>query len=120
MVAAREHANRFRRDVCGQDEEADGNQLLGASLRACRLQAGPVKSQTTTKPTALSIRLSIPKPISAIEEAAIPATSAIANSMKCQAIPPQARRRARRTMRRRSSPPARVAIPSRVAGTALP
>ena len=56
-----------------------------------------MNSQITTKPAIASIRLSAPNPISAIEPAAIPAPSAIANSTKCQAMPPQASKRARRS-----------------------
>jgi len=54
-------------------------------------------------PATLSIRLSVPKPISAMDDAAMPAPTAMANSMKCQPIPPQARSQARRTRRSRSS-----------------
>ena len=54
-------------------------------------------------PASASIRLSAPKPISAIEPAAIPAPRAIANSTTCQAIPPQASRRARRSSFARST-----------------
>src|SRR5919198_471306 len=42
-------------------------------------------------------RLSAPKPISAIEDAAIPAPIAMPNSTTCHPIPSQARARARRT-----------------------
>src|SRR5262245_26104784 len=58
-----------------------------------------------TKPASDSISESKPKPMSAIEPAAIPAPSAIANSTACQAFPPQASRRARRTSRARRSAP---------------
>jgi hypothetical protein len=61
-----------------------------------------VNSQTTTKTANASIALSAPKPMSAIEPAAIPAPIAIPNSTKCQAIPPQASRRARRCSLARS------------------
>ena len=44
----------------------------------------------------------MPKPTSAIEPAATPAPTAIANSTKCQAFPPQASSFARRTRRARS------------------
>src|SRR5438132_1315847 len=54
-------------------------------------------SRPTTGPARLSTRLSAPKPISAIEEAAIPAPIAIPNSTTCQPIPSQARALARRT-----------------------
>ena len=56
----------------------------------------PVKRQTMVKPAATSIRLSIPKATSATEPAAIPAESATANSITCQAFPPHASRRALR------------------------
>ena len=49
------------------------------------------------------MKLSAPKPISAIEPAAIPAPTAIANSTTCQAIPPQASIRARRSSLFRSA-----------------
>jgi hypothetical protein len=42
----------------------------------------PVKSQRTTKPASASISESAPKPIRAIELAAMPAARAIANSTK--------------------------------------
>jgi hypothetical protein len=50
-----------------------------------------------------SIRLSKPKPISAMDEATMPAATAMANSTKCHALPPQASSRARLTRRARSS-----------------
>src|SRR5438132_10382042 len=53
-------------------------------------------------PARLSIRESAPKPIKAIELAAMPAPTAIPNSTTCQAIPPQARSRARRSSLARS------------------
>jgi len=62
----------------------------------------PVKSQSTTNPASASISESAPKPIKAIELAAIPAPMAIANSTKWYAIPPQASSRARRSSRARS------------------
>ena len=57
----------------------------------------------TTKPASASIRLSAPKPIRAIEPAATPATTAIANSTTCQRDPAQASSRARRSSRARSA-----------------
>jgi hypothetical protein len=67
----------------------------------------PVNSQSTTAPASASITLSTPKPMSAIELAAIPAATAIPNSTRCHAIPPQASRRARHS--RRARPTASVA-----------
>src|SRR5436190_11139456 len=61
----------------------------------CDPRRSPVYSQTTTRPARASMRLSAPKPISAIELAARPAPIAIANSTTCQAMPPQASMRAR-------------------------
>ena len=95
MRSADERADRLDADVGGEDEEAGGDQLLRTTLGGGRAEPRPVNSQTTTNPASASIRLSAPKPISAIEPAAIPAPSAIPNSTKCQAIPPQASRRAR-------------------------
>src|SRR5581483_214027 len=63
----------------------------------------PVNNQTITEPASASINESAPNPISAIEPAAIPAPTAIANSITCQAFPPQASSRARRSSRARSS-----------------
>ena len=51
--------------------------------------------QRMTVPAPASIRLSSPKPTKAIEPAAMPAAIAIANSITCQALPPQASARAR-------------------------
>jgi hypothetical protein len=51
----------------------------------CELRRLPVKSQSTTPPASASMRLSTPKPI-----------SAIANSPTCGPIPAQARSRGRR------------------------
>src|SRR5581483_6502795 len=59
----------------------------------------PVNNQTITEPASASIKESAPNPISAIEPAAIPAPTAMANSMTCQALPPQASSRARRSSR---------------------
>ncbi len=56
----------------------------------------PVKSHTTTDRASASIRLSMPKPTSATDEAETPAATAIANSATCHRPPPHARRRARR------------------------
>ena len=56
-------------------------------------RARPENSQTITPPAANSIRLSIPKATRAIEPAEIPAPMAMANSIRCHALPPQARRR---------------------------
>jgi hypothetical protein len=56
----------------------------------------------TTPPAASSIRLSRPNPISATDPAATPAASAIANSTRCQAFPPQASSFARRSSAARS------------------
>ena len=47
------------------------------------------KRQMTTKPATASIRLSAPNPMRAMDEAVTPAARAMANSMKCQPIPPQ-------------------------------
>ena len=55
-----------------------------------------VKSQITTSPATLSMSESMPKPTSAIDDAASPAPIAIANSTKCHAMPPDASIRARR------------------------
>jgi hypothetical protein len=49
------------------------------------------------------MRLSKPNPISAIEEAVIPAPTAITNSARCHAFPPQASSLARRTRLARSA-----------------
>ncbi len=62
----------------------------------------PVNNQMITDPATPSIRLSAPKPISAIDPATIPAPTATANSIRCHALPPQARRRARCSNRARS------------------
>ena len=61
-----------------------------------------MNSQMITNPARPSIRLSAPKPISAIEPAAIPAPIAIANSNRCQAFPPHASSLARRSSAARS------------------
>jgi len=50
----------------------------------------PVNSHSTTNPARASIRESIPNPMSAMDDAARPAASAIPYSMKCQPMPPQA------------------------------
>src|SRR5437764_2119080 len=56
-----------------------------------------------TELASTSMRESIPKPIRAVEEAAAPAPTAMANSMRCQALPAQARIRARAASRSRST-----------------
>ena len=66
------------------------------------------KRQTMMKPASDSIRESKPKPISAIDEAAIPAPTAMANSTKCHPLPPHASTRARLTRSARSSAVASV------------
>ena len=55
-----------------------------------------MKSQMMTRPESASIRLSVPKPTSAIEPALIPAAIAIPNSTRCQPLPAHASTRARR------------------------
>src|SRR5581483_1809753 len=100
VVAVRECADRLGGDVEGEDEEAGGDQLLGAPFGVVGGQAPSGEQPDETSPANASIRLSAPKPISAIEPAAIPAARAIANSMKCQAMPPIARSRACRWRRR--------------------
>src|SRR4249919_3278153 len=73
-----------------------------ARSESCRARE---RRHRMTEPANASISESIPKPTSAIDPAARPATSAIANSTRCQAFPPQARRRARdRSRSRRAGP----------------
>ena len=62
-----------------------------------------MNSQTVTVPASISTKESAPKPIRAIDPAAIPAPIAIANSMTCRAFPLQASSRARRSSLIRSS-----------------
>src|SRR5205085_6370719 len=61
------------------------------------------KRQMITELASTSIRESTPKPISAVEEAAAPAPTATANSIRCQALPAQASNRARAASRSRST-----------------
>src|SRR5437870_3482247 len=56
-----------------------------------------------TELASTSIRESIPKPINAVEEAAAPAPTATANSIRCQALPAQASNLARAASRSRST-----------------
>ena len=57
-------------DVRGEDDERRGDQLLGAALRASPSStAPPAMSHSTTTPAPASIRLSAPKPTSAMEPA---------------------------------------------------
>src|SRR5207302_2391779 len=62
-----------------------------------------LKRQMITELASTSIRESIPKPISAVEEAAAPAPTATPNSTRCQALPAQASKRARAASRSRST-----------------
>src|SRR5207237_6041526 len=94
--ARNQRVNRLGADVRREEEEACGDQLLGTPLGRLELEPPGSEAPDDEAGEALA-RLSAPKPISAIEEAAIPAPIAIPNSTTCQPIPSQARPRARRT-----------------------
>src|SRR2546423_5360462 len=80
LVAADQRAQRLDADVGGEDEEGDGEQLLGAPLCRARAETGAGEEPQTTRPASDSISESAPKPISAIEPAARPAPTATAAS----------------------------------------
>ena len=88
--------------ICAASEawRNDGEVLATGIGTLPRLAAS--LSMLTTNPDLMmtdseAFLLSAPNPISAIDPAATPAAIARRNSMKCQAIPPQARTRARRS-----------------------
>jgi hypothetical protein len=95
--------HRFDTDICGQDKEADGDHLLRPPLGTVRFGSPAREPLKQGESPRLPIKLSTPNPTSAIDDAATPAPTAMANSTKCQPIPAHASSFARRTHLARSS-----------------
>ena len=112
FVPANEVSNCHDADIRGEQEVAERDHPLGRPLDVAEVSLTPEKRHTIVSPAAASIKLSIPKAMSATDPAAIPAPIAIANSTTCQAFPPHARSLARRSSRALSTPSATVLMPA--------